>query len=267
MEKSRPAMISVVSCVNDFEKYNRCVGISFQEEEAPDRVELVAIDNTGNGLSAPAALNQGLKKASGEIIVFCHQDVIFPQGWIERLFEQISIVERTHKNWGVLGTFGVAKNGMFAGHIIDPSGHFHCLPLPAEVQSLDEHCLIIRRDSTLCFDEKLGGFHFYGADICLEAMAKGLTNFAIDACVEHLSSGKADSDFFDATDKLYQKWKGKNPPLPVVQTTCKMCRLQSGLKGFVAYRIARYKRKQKRKKIKKILMNGTDYTKLRHDCI
>jgi hypothetical protein len=245
-------MISVVSCVNDFEKYDSYVKASFREEEKSGTVELIAIDNTSNELSAPAALNQGLGNSAAEIIVFCHQDVIFPQGWIERLFEQISIVERTHKNWGVLGTFGVAKNGMFAGHIIDPSGHFHCLPLPAEVQSLDEHCLIIRRDSGLCFDEELGGFHFYGADICLEAMVNGLSNFAIDACVEHLSSGKADSDFLEATDKLYQKWKDRKPPLAVVQTTCKMCRLQGGLKGLIAYRIARFKRKRRRKRLRKL---------------
>jgi len=262
------AMISVVSCVNDFEKYNRCVGISFQEEETLGRAELVAIDNTGNSLSAPAALNQGLKKAQGEIIVFCHQDVIFPQGWIERLFEQISIVEKTHKNWGVLGTFGVTRNGMFTGHIVDYCGHFHCLPLPAEVQSLDEHCLIIRKDSNLSFDEKLGGFHLYGTDICLEAMARGLINFAIDACVHHLSpGGKVDDNFTEIMNRLYLKWQDKNPPLSVVETTCKMCRLQGGLKGLIAYRIARFKRKRRRKKIKQLIEAGSDYKKLRHDSI
>lgn len=259
--------ISVVSCVNDFDKYNRCVGNSFQQEQRDGTLELIPIDNTSNTLSAPEALNQGLKKATGEIVVFCHQDVKFPQGWIEKLLEQIVIVERTHKNWGVLGTFGVAKNGMFAGHIIDPSGHFHCLPLPAEVQSLDEHCLIIRRDSGLAFDEELGKFHLYGADICLQAMSRGLTNFAIDACVQHLSSGKADVDFYEATNKLYHKWRSKNPPLSVIETTCKMCRLQGGLKGIIAYRIAKFKRKKKRRKVRLLLEAGFEYEKLRNDSV
>lgn len=261
------AKISVVSCVNDFQKYNSCVKTSFREEQKTKAVELIAIDNTSNGLSAPAALNQGLKKAIGRIIIFCHQDVIFPQKWAGNLFEQICIVEKTHKNWGVLGTFGVARNGMFAGHIVSAGVHFHCLPLPAEVQSLDEHCLVIRQDSGLSFDEDLGGFHLYGADICVQSLAKGLTNFAIDACVQHLSSGKVDIDFVEATNKLYQKWKDKNSPLAVIQTTCKMCRLRSGFRGIVAYRIARFKRKRRRKKVRKLLKAGLDFRSLRHDSI
>lgn len=258
---------SIVSCVNDFGKYDFCVRSSFHRDCETGSVELVPIDNTCNSHSAPAALNMGFGKATAEIIVLCHQDVVFPEGWIHRLYEQISVIERTHENWGVLGTFGIANNGMFAGHIIDPSGHFHCQPLPAEVQSLDEHCLIVRKDSGLCFDETLGGFHLYGADICVQALAKGLTNFAIDACVQHLSSGKVDADFYEATNKLYRKWRSKNPPLSVIETTCKMCRLRSGFRGKVAYKIARIKRRRKRKKVKELLKAGLDFRNLRHDSI
>ena len=259
--------LSIVSCVNDFKKYDQCVRSSFRNSGVSQTVELLPIDNSGNRYSIPQALNAGIEKASADIIICCHQDVIFPEKWTDALLEQITIVEQREKNWGVLGTFGVTFNGMFAGHIIDPSGHSHCLPLPAKVQSLDEHCLIIKKDSDLAFDENIGGFHLYGADICLEAMAKGLTNFAIDACVQHLSPGKADDNFTEAVDKLYQKWRNKKSPLAVIETTCKMCRLQGGLKGMIAYRIVRYKRKQKRKKVKEMLKKGTDFTKLRHDSI
>lgn len=258
--------ISIITCVNDFDKYEKHVHSPFADSS--QNVELIAIDNTANGLSIPQALNQGLKKASGRIVVFCHQDVIFPQEWIEKLFEQISIIEKTNQNWGVLGTFGVAKNGMLAGHIIDYCGHFHCLPLPVEVQSLDEHCLIIRKDIALSFDEELGGFHLYGADICLEAMAKGMTNYAIDACVEHMSpGGKVDDNFEEVMNKLYLKWRHKNPPLPVIETTCRLCRLQAGLRGRLAYAIAKYKRKHRRKKIKVLLKKGLDFRTLRHDIV
>ena len=261
------AKISVISCVNDFKKYNSYVANSFTEENKNGVVELIAIDNTANTLSIPQALNLGIKKSHGEINVFCHQDVIFPSNWIKTLLEQISVIEKTNKNWGVLGTFGVARNGMFAGHLIDPNGHFHCLPLPAQVQSLDEHCLIMRKDSGLIFDEELGGFHLYGADICLQAMTRGLSNYAIDACVEHLSPGKADADFIEAVDKLYQKWKNKKSPLTVIQTTCKMCRLRGGLTGIAAYKFARFKRRRRRKKIKELIKKGLDYRTLRHDII
>lgn len=262
------AGISVVSCVNDFQRYNSCVRSSFEEEQRTGTVEVIPVDNTSNSLSAPMALNRGLEKAVGKIIVFCHQDVIFPQGWISRLYEQISTIEKTHNSWGVLGTFGVTPSGKLAGHVIDWKGHAHCLPLPVEVQSLDEHCLIVRKDSGLAFDEDLGGFHFYGADICLEALTKGLTNFAVDACVQHLSpGGKVDTSFYEAMDKLYQKWKTQNPPLSVIETTCKVCRLKSGFTGRIAYEIARFKRKRRRKRLRKSREAGMEYRSLRHDAI
>jgi len=260
--------ISVVSCVNDFDKYNCCVGISFQQEQRDGTVELLPIDNTSNNLSAPAALNLGIAKADNNIIVCCHQDVIFPEKWTTSLFEQINIIEGTHKNWGVLGIFGIAKNGMRAGNVIDYCGHSYNLPLPAEVQSLDELCLIIRKDSRLRFDEELSGFHLYGADICLEAMAKGLTNFAIDACVTHTSpGGKLGPDFYEAEEKLFNKWNGRNPPIPTIETTCKFCRLQGGLKGFLAYKIIRRKRKRRKKIIENLTSAGVDFKLLRHDSI
>ncbi len=262
MSKTR---VSIVTCVNDNDKYDLCVRESLAKNCQNKLAELIAIDNTDNLLSAPQALNKGLKKARTDLVVFCHQDVVFSPNWLENLLEQITIIEQTQKNWGVLGTFGVARNGMFAGHIIDAHGHFHCEPLPAEVQSLDEHCLIVRKDSGLNFDENFGGFHLYGADLCLQALSKGLVNFAVDAPVTHLSGGKVDTDFLEAADRLYKKWKQLNTPLSVIQTTCKMIRLQSGLRGIIAYRIARFKRKRRREKVQKLLQAGQDYTTLRHD--
>jgi len=259
--------IAVVTCVNDFEKYNDCVLKSFIREQKNGTVQLEAIDNTSGRYSLPEALNLGVAAVHPSIVVLCHQDVVFPAGWINKLLDQITLIEETKVPWGVIGTFGVAPNGMFAGHIIDPSGNFHCLPLPCRVQSLDEHCLVIRTDTGLEFDEDIGGFHLYGADICLQANDRGLHNFAVDACVEHFSSGNVDDDFLSATEKLYEKWKNRKPPIAVIQTTCKMIRLKGGLTGLLAYRLARIKRKKRRKKIRRLLEAGNEYTKLRHDCI
>ena len=102
------AKISVVSCVNDFEEYNSSVRSSFQEEQKNGTVELIPVENTSNGLSAPEALNRDLKKAIGRIIVFCHQDVIFPQNWTGDLLEQICIVEKH------------VRTGVFWGHSVSP---------------------------------------------------------------------------------------------------------------------------------------------------
>ena len=50
--------------------------------------------------------------------------------------------------------------------------------LPAQVATLDELLLIVKRDSGLRFDPELG-FHLYGADICLQAIEQGLAVVAL----------------------------------------------------------------------------------------
>jgi glycosyltransferase involved in cell wall biosynthesis len=63
--------------------------------------------NFNNPYSASHALNIGLEKAKGDIVVFCHQDVIFYKEWIDMLYERIRELEAKDKNWGVLGTAGI----------------------------------------------------------------------------------------------------------------------------------------------------------------
>jgi len=223
--------ISFISCVNNFDIYRECVEYSLSKQTSGFDIELAPVDNVNSEFSCPAALNQGLEKTQGEIVVFCHQDVIFPFFWIDNLFSQIDIVNKLHKEWGVLGVFGIATNGSRAGHVVDLHGHLRFTPLPMKVQSLDELCLIIRRDGGLKFDETLGGFHFYGADLCLEAAEKGFTNFAIDACVKHIGHGKKDANFWESTRNLSDKWKSRNCSFPVVKTTCGVVKLKSGMKA------------------------------------
>jgi len=233
--------ISFVSCVDNLRLYNESVSSSLSKQEGDVEVELIPIDNTFSKWSAPSALNYGLERAVGEIVVFCHQDVIFPPNWVNMLNDQISIVTKINKNWGVMGLFGITANGKQAGHVIDRFGYFFCPPLPCEVMSLDELCLIIRKSSGLRFDERLGGFHFYGADLCLQAKVKGLPNVAIDACVQHLGQGNVNEDFRNIAKKLYKKWSNNNDcPFPFIQTTCGIFKLKSGGKATIKYIYRRF---------------------------
>jgi glycosyltransferase involved in cell wall biosynthesis len=245
---------SIITCVNDFETYDRCVVSSFQQKSK--NVELVPVDNTSCKWSVPSALNYGFRNAKGQILVFCHQDVRFPTGWLEKMFAQIAIVEKNRRNWGVLGPYGVSMNGKCVGNVIDPHNSYPSRNLPIKVQSLDELCLITRRDNGLLFDEELGGFHFYGADLCLQAMAMGMVNFAIDACVEHLSPGPADASFAKIAHKLFDKWRNKDCPLRVITTTCGIFRLQAGLKAEFTYTFTKYKAAFKRR-VQRIVRDKT----------
>jgi hypothetical protein len=216
---------AIVSCVNDFQLYS---GLR-RSVNTEKNMELCPIDNTTNDYSAPSAYNYALKNKDAELFVFVHQDVVFPEKWLESLVAQIKQVEKNDKNWGVLGIMGVTRNGRFAGHIIDPHTNRRFGRLPAVVVALDEVCLIIRKSSGLTFDEELEGYHFYGADICLQARENGLKCYSIDACLTHLSGGRADESYYVMLDKFLQKWRKIDCGTDVIETTCGIYQLKKGI--------------------------------------
>lgn len=207
---------SIVTCVNDFEVYNA----NIREGVYAPRTQLIPIDNTDNSMSAAQALNIGIERATYETVVCCHQDVKFPDGWVDTL--HLQIMEIGGYDFGVLGTFGVDMVGGYAGNIKDPHNNPKLGDLPCLAQSLDEHCLIIRKASGLRFDEDLGGFHLYGTDICLEAACRGMKNYVIDAWLEHLSGGKVDEAFKATAEKFKEKWEKRGLCGPVKTTCCEM---------------------------------------------
>jgi hypothetical protein len=240
LEKS--TVFSVVTCVSDQDLLQKALGASFKEA-CGEPVELVAIDNSGNRYSAPQALNLGAARAGGEVLVFLHQDVRLPPAWFAQLSAQIRAVEESFGSWGLLGVFGVTSSGKMVGHINDPHGYRHWGHLPCRVQSLDEVCLVVRRDSNLRFDEELGGFHFYGADLCLQARQRGAGCYAIDACLEHLSGGRKDARFWEVAGRFEAKWRNVPGSPSAIATTCGIFRTQVGTEAVCIKAISGLQRK------------------------
>jgi glycosyltransferase involved in cell wall biosynthesis len=141
---------------------------------------------------AGAAYNQGMAKATGDIVVFVHQDVFLPAEWISSFSRALAFLEKSDPNWGVLGGWGITPDGHGIGHIYS-TGLQQTLGKafepPSEVSTLDEVLLVLRRSSGLRFDEYLPGFHLYGTDICLQARRRGMKNYAISAFCIHNSNG------------------------------------------------------------------------------
>ena len=247
--------ISFVSCVNNFDLYRECVEYSLSKQTVGFDIELVPVDNLNSEFSCPAALNHGLEKAKGEIVVFCHQDIVFPSWWIQQLLSQINIVGGLCDKWGVLGLAGCAFDSAYSGHVIDKWGHLYSSPLPIEVQSLDELCLVIRKESGLRFDEDIGGFHLYAADLCLEALCKGLKNFAIDACVKHLGKGWRGDSFYLTQKRLSDKWKRRIAPIKVMRTPSAVVILRPGLEPLLRSVLIKFNLRFKRIIKKMISLN------------
>ncbi|MFA5023422.1 MAG: glycosyltransferase family 2 protein [Patescibacteria group bacterium] len=209
--------ISFVTCVNNIEQYNEYVIHSLYKNITNKKYEIVPIYNMNNQYSASQALNIGISKARGNVVVLCHQDVLFYEKWIDMLFDRISEIEKTNKKWGVLGTAGINQNDDTIGVVHNMKGKIQWQSTKsAKVylsQTLDEHCMVIRKNSGLKFDEKtFDGFHFYGADIALSALDKGMLNYGILCPLVHESSGSLFSgkdEFMRLLNALSKKWQNK----------------------------------------------------------
>ncbi|SHL65858.1 Glycosyltransferase like family protein [Roseovarius marisflavi] len=197
--------------------------------------------------SATIAYNAGLERTTARYCVFAHQDVYLPDGWVERLAEEIASLDRMDSNWAVAGLFGVSiENGEHVGRVWS-SGIGkelgNSFELPIAVQSIDELLIILDRSKGLCFDEKLPGFHLYGTDIIQEARAAGFGTYVIHAPVVHNSQRvkTLQGPFLHAHDYLSRKWRAN---LPIVTPVTKIT--YSGLKArWLALKLTIRRRREK----------------------
>ena len=179
-----------------------------------DADEFITIEDAK---SAAAALNEGIEKAKNDICVLVHQDVIFPAGWAIMLQDAIRGLD-----FGVCGVWGSRLyDGKLVGNVIAPvGGQWIVGELPESVQCIDECIMIIRKSPGLRFDEAINHFHWYGPDICMESLSRGMKNYVIDAPVEHLSMGNKNDDFRRCKKLFVGKWENRIHEPTVVYTSC-----------------------------------------------
>lgn len=203
---------SIAAAVNDQEILSSCL------QRSPDILSgELALRTYENYPSAARALNAGLAESSAAIVIFAHQDVYLPEGWLRRLISQINLLEQNDPNWAVIGLYGRRPTGEEVGLVwssglgrVVGQGGFP----PTEAVTLDELVLIVRRDSGLRFDEGIPGFHMYGTDIVMQGRAAGLLSFVVDAPAIHNSRPvrALTGAYADAYRYMQRKWR-KNLPL------------------------------------------------------
>lgn len=170
--------------------------------------------------SAGTAYNDAIGRAKTDLLVFLHQDMYLPAGWIESVQGAIETLSKQDPNWGVLGVWGAVDEKVRVGYLYWTGGYGWEQPFEGakEVVSLDEVVLIFRKSSGLKFDGQLPGFHLYGADICLEARRQGRKGYAISAfCIHNTNIGGAlPKQFWQCYFYMRRKWKKQLP----IETPC-----------------------------------------------
>lgn len=226
--------ISIVTLSHNVKQYYDLLE-DLKQQRTKSTFEIVAIPNYNKEFSSCAeALNYGREISDGNVVILCHQDLRVPEGWVQGIAGHVSYFESKNIPWGVLGMAGCYKNSIASTPDQDiciiylsdkvPDGRTYAQAYRQmfgprkEVQTVDELCLIVPKNAPFRFDETaLDHFHWYGADICLDALSKGYRNFAIDAECIHLSDGRSNlsgghaAKFIEDARKIWWKWCGRFP--------------------------------------------------------
>lgn len=206
--------IAFVTLVNDRAQFEACQNsLRDQVDVLP---EWLAVEPNARGWNAAQGLNHGLDSVGADWVVCVHQDVLFPAGWMARFG---AAVDALPAEVALAGLVGCERGGSFRGHIYDPNGHCFWGPVPSDVFALDEVLIAVRKTSGLRFCEEVPGFHCYGADLCLEAVGRGLRVAVVDAPVLHLSTGNLDGGYEESSQWLLRKWGAEHGhllPMPAI---------------------------------------------------
>ncbi len=223
-------MISVIICSRTpwiSSKFEENIGSTIGEE-----YELVVIDNSRKQYSIAGAYNLGLKRSTGDIQVFVHDDVLFQTpNW----GAVVTGIFKDNKKVGLIGVAGNSiKTRMPSPWWGGPGKKFNYIVqhyegnLPArnleygfngrslaEVAVIDGVFMAMEKDDRIGFDEDLSGFHNYDLDLSIKHHSfhkKVIVTRQI--LLEHFSGGKMNKDWYRSADLFHRHHKEK---LPVVE--------------------------------------------------
>jgi hypothetical protein len=128
-----------------------------------------------------------------DLLVFVHPDVYLPAGWSAAFQRSLDWLNRNDPQWGVLGLFGIARDGSPRGFAFSTGiGRFIGIPFvePCEVRTVDEFVFAVRRSAGLTFDEKIPGAQsqLCATDLCLEAERRKLKSYVLACFALHNSN-------------------------------------------------------------------------------
>ena len=213
---------TVCTLVTDFDQYecmkSSFIKAGFSEEDC----EYLAIDNAAsNSADAYHGYNHLIDIAKGKFLIFCHQDVLLNYDNRNTLEKRTEDIERNDEHWAVLSNCGAYDILKYALRVTEGDGLVrNTNNFPVKVTSVDEHFFLVKASSMLRFSEVLSGFHFYGTDICLAALVKGFSSYAIDFHLTHKGTGTVDKTFYEGRDNLIKHYSSLLPNLGWIQTTC-----------------------------------------------
>jgi hypothetical protein len=176
--------------------------------------------------SAADAFERGRVQATGQWLMFCHQDVYFPAGSGFSLCERLAEFPQDAAKRAVIGFAGIGTlspadpyaHTFNAGLVIDRTRHYDW-PIAERSCSLDEFAVVLNRNTDSAIDPALG-WHLWATDLCLATMCRDPPAFAQIVRVPIYHNSFSDHSlppaFYDSAKKLVAKY----PQVSGIRTLC-----------------------------------------------
>jgi hypothetical protein len=138
--------------------------------------------------------------------ILCDQDLLADLGaGAAELESALRYLDRVAPDWSVAGIAGIMRSGRLVRRVVDVHGGFTLERLPLPAVTIDEAFVVLNpRNSPSC-SPGAAGFHLYGADVCMRALAAGGSAYVIDFPLRHVARAPRSPAFENASGDTYQR--------------------------------------------------------------
>lgn len=205
--------IDIITVYNNPSQYKTM--LASLENSSFQHYNIIALDNTQRQFSSAAqAYNHALSMhCTGDIFVFCHQDILFPENELQRIAELCAKEENTL--FGAAGVKNDGANRVIISSMSDPNVPKYKTLCPGEVKevfTLDE-CLIAGNKNVFnkihFNDELCNGWHFYAVEFSLRCQQNDINTKVYDSNITHLSAGKIDASFRECEKRIAKAYRNQ----------------------------------------------------------
>lgn len=220
-------MITIVFSTHKDSNYNNNFKQHLLDTVGLNDVEILEYENY-NQYSLTEVYNKGLRESKHNIVVFCHNDILFNQKyWGKRILEH----HTKKSDYGILGVAGTSyfpNSGMWweiTGEMVGQVYHQkdgkrwvseYNKPFGSKVIDsvvVDGVFFSVNKNNLkTSFDEDFKGFHFYDISFCLSNFINGVKIGTIsNVSITHMSIGMTNNEWENNRKQLVDKYSEHFP--------------------------------------------------------
>jgi len=190
-------------------------------------IEIIEYINKGE-FSLTELYNKGLKESKNDIVIFCHDDIIFEtKSWGKKLLR----VSKKNPEYGIIGIAGsreLPSSGKWWENPLHMYGQVYhqnegkrwlSKYSDKKIGFIDNTVIIDglffmvdRTKIKVNFDELVKGFHFYDVDFCFRNYTRGVKiGVTSDIDITHLSIGMTNEEWDKNRIEFAEKYKNNLP--------------------------------------------------------